>query len=483
MSNIKIIILSLVIFSIFPVQNKSAVPDSLLQKAFESAPCKGDLASHFPIPLVFAEWEDTVTKVYGRNMLAKCNEHIYRDLPPCKAERVPIPKNDFLDSIISKNSALAREIILAGLNTPPEQDQWTFINACKDLKDSAFIGPLIKIAASDPFKTDRAFAYLVLSKYSFSGKNEILRGGLFDNYATIRLLCMELLKNEGDSLYYIAAINPTYLKNPFQMFFYDNSYKILFPNEKNRKFTRKPYNEKVGILKERIGESVPYIIDLANKYNKKPYAQMILYIYGSDEEKKNALTYFTRLLIEHGKLKDSFWSDEFWIRNDLIETLTLNDEKYLREILSIIDNTISAYSKEKDQLLITLCYVFNFCKISGVPEVLKKISSIKNAHPDLYLAAAQSLAFQKSKYAFTMLLQVMNMKKMPFFELAMNHMEELTRITTPGKPEDQGILHNIGLPKEEYKYDEIIKFWENWYNENTEKLYLDDSDGIFKVRK
>ncbi|MBT9583726.1 hypothetical protein IV102_10265 [bacterium] len=127
------------------------------------------------------------------------------------------------------------------------------------------------------------------------------------------------------------------------------------------------------------------------------------------------------------------------------------------------------YSAAKEPLLIALAYAMGPLKHQPAVPVLARFRDLQTNNYDVYTSAALSLAQMRSDEAYPSLLHVLELKRRPFSDLACENLEELTGLTTPGKPKNLGVLHNLGLPEEEQYLTKAAQFWRQWLKEHPRR--------------
>ncbi|MBS2039859.1 hypothetical protein JST97_33045 [bacterium] len=408
--------------------------------------------SHFPVPFAYSDWEAEVVKRYTQNMIAARNEQLREDLPPCKP----------LNGKIPSNPALPSPCWVEALTAKPEESQWSLLTA--DSPDPGWLAAVQKVARLDPNPTDRAFALQRLVGQKDAESHAVLREALFSDNFSLRLLALELLAAQGDTVGDAMVTLPNQIQHPFQLLFCDNALQRLHaPNF--RAWMKLDTAERVKAIPS---GSLSAYLTLAESNSTRPAAALALYVLGTPSQAALALPTLTGELLAQGKQKDEYHSEAFYLRGDIIKAWRdrMDQAPALKVLLR---QNLDAYSPEREPLLIALGYSMGPLNESSAAPVLARFRTVTTDNYDFYTSAALSLAQLGSTEAYPSLLHVLKLQRHPFSDLACDALEELTNVQTPGKPKDMGVLHNLGLPKEELDLAKASAFWENWLQKHPQR--------------
>lgn len=450
----------------------------------EAWPAQEPLLSHYPVPLVYAEWEDAVTKRFGSRSLARYNEHLYEDLSPCKARSAEVPINAIAARLVDSKTPAARKQLADALVAPSEHHQWSVVGALDRELIDEFAEQIITIAKSDAGNTDRAFAYRAIANSSHPDRQQVLECGLFDDYLSVRLLCMELLgqieKANGDGL----LLMPIKGLNPFHFYFVGLASLRALPDVGPDKYFRMRHGDKIDALNTSMPSLKADWLNLARKNRDKTYAQMALWLHGMSEESQAAEVELFDFLLDQGTRDDTYHSNEFWLRSDLIRVFSLGDDEQMRRLVSVFrEHLAEDYDQQKDILLLTLIHAFWYSPQKGLEDELVQVGGLPTKNDDLRLGAALALSTSKTTKAFPALIKIIENKRLPFSGVALSTLERISGVETPNKPPDHGILHKIGVPKKQPDYQAAAKFWSDWYAQNREDLRYDEENKRFVVTR
>ncbi len=456
------------------------VPEEITRETLFQATPKSNLGnSHYPISFVYSDWEKEVVEKYGKMFIARYNEHLYRDLPPIKEVLGEVPENKILKSLIAQNKSRALDLVKEALQNDPQRAQWSIIAQCSSFSSEDLTDLLIDIAMNDPSPTDRAWAIKEIAKKDTPEVRETLKHCLFDISFSIRLMAGELLSQKEKIANGILFV-PYSPKNPFQYYFLEEALHRILPQATVREFTQSPYTEKV----QKISHQDPYLLEnlcaLARSRSKNPIAAMVLYLNGNPEEKSQAFHVLEGVLLEQGKYPDLYHSLEFWLRCDIIHTWQYTSPEQVQKLYDSFRNHLQTYSSEKNLLLITLAYSFEAFTNHNLVKELASIREIKTNNYDLYCGACMALAAKEDKEAFPSLIHLLSLRKEPFVQVAIDVLERLTGLETPGRPRDLGVIHNLGAPKASWNADKAYQHWKDWYSKNKENLVYQEGKFVVK---
>lgn len=460
-----------------------------VKKVLEATPeeYQQPIIGHYPVPYIYEEWIQEVIERFDVTSIAQFNEHLYEDIPPCKNIHPPsegFPENSVLQELINTDPELATKVVLKILSTEQTESKLLAIDACQHLTSSEFTNHLVYITRKALNRTDRAFAYREIVRRQELDLGEILKEGLFDDYHSIRLLCMEWLVDTDVQVGDYTIIVPIQPRNPFHYYFLERALSRLLPGTAFENFFNQPHRQQVEMLHQKNGIGLTEYLNLALHYRYKPFASMVIYLLGNEEQAIDAIRVLEQELLEQGRQrqkqqKDKYHSQGFWVGTDMIQAFQAGSQNRLDYLVRLLSKHVQEYSPEKDKLLSALTYVFQFAPHPKVEQTLVEMQNLKTDYYDLYMGAAAGLAGLKSPQAFPALLKILLDERQPFASLAIKHLETLTGIETPDKPDDLGILHNIGLPKIPISPERAYKFWHNWYQKNKDNLKFDDNKQQF----
>ncbi len=453
-----------------------------VEKILAASPGSTGTMSHFPVPFIYAEWEAPVVKRYGRMSLAKFNQRLYEDLPPFKAENQPVPVNSELAPLMEKDKSAATELALQALASYAYKPVWSVIAATERIRCEKFVQPLITIAHNDPNATDRAFALKELAQYRNALALEQLHESLFDDSQSVRMLVVELLSVRGDQSGDPAILSSDRLLNPFRMFFMENALKRIFPDGSVQPstFFNMELPDQIKLVRKKAPELLDQFLQLAEKYKEKPLASLTLFSMGTDEQAQSALKVLSAELVKQGKQPDRFHGSSFYVRSSIISCLQEATGAKYQMIEQLFLQQSSSYSPDRDIILLALAYSLNHSTDPSVLEKLAAIRNIKTDNYDLYVGAAEALTNSHSKEAFPSLLHILSLKREPFCTVATRDLKKLTGLSTPGTPEDLGMLHNLGVPEGNLDIDKALKFWTDWWQHHKDSLTYDKTTGKFR---
>lgn len=438
--------------------------------------------SHFPVPFIYGDWEKAVTARFGRMSLAQYNENLYEELPPTKDEEQPVPVNSALRSLIQSNKTKASDVIESVLKQNTSRPKWSVIAATEQFKSQRFVEPLINIAKNSSSPTDRAFAYKALSKYDSKESIEAIKYGLFDNNYSIQLLCMNLLGDKRFLPGNMLVLLPHQPVNPFQFYFLEEALKKLLPKENPQSFFRLPLESRTKLVETAHPGLLQQYLDLALLTPKRASAAMSIYTFGNRAQSADAFATLRDILLEQGKHEDVYHSESFWLRCRIYE-IWQSAKGVNREVLAdALKQEVQKYSKDRELFLLALTYAFEKNPVKDVLPALASLKDIKTDNYDVYTGAALSLAAAGDPAVFPSWLHVLSLKRQPFCIVAIRSLEGITGITTPGKPPDEGILANLGVPEQEMDPSKAHAFWSRWYAKNKGKLLFDTKKKRFVVR-
>lgn len=408
--------------------------------------------SHYPIPFAYANWEAEVVKRYSPNMVAARNEQLQEDLPPYKP----------MNSKVPGNPALPSTYWVEALTAKPEEPQWSLLTI--DCPDPGWLSAVQKVARQDPNPTDRAFALQRLAGQKDGESRAVLRESLFSDNFSLRLLALELLAAQGDTVGDALVTLPNQVQHPFQLLFCDNALQRLrAPNY--RSWMKLSTAERVKAISS---ESLTSYLSLAERTSSRPAAALALYVLGSPSQASLALPTLTAELLAQGRQKDEYHSEAFYLRGDIIKAWSDRTDQ-ASALKALLQQNLDAYSPEREPLLIALGYSMGSLNETSAVPTLARFRSLATNNYDVYTSAALSLAQLGSSEAYPSLLHVLKLQRHPFSDLACDALEQLTNVQTPGKPKDMGVLHNLGLPKEELDLAKASVFWENWLRTHPQR--------------
>lgn len=452
-----------------------------VEAIYAASPTSTDTArfSHFPVPLVYAEWEAEVMERFGRMAIAATNRHLYQDLPPIKAEDEGVPSNPAIEKLFSEGETHAAEILLAALGADPARPQWSLIAALARVPGDAPVEALVRIAAADPDPTDRAFAVKDLARRGGPKAKKALRAALLDDHQSVRLLAAQGLGALGDGLGDMALLTPIRPENPFQLLFLEKALGRVIPGADVWEFIRLGWRDRY----EKVKTAKPALV---NAYRNRvvdsrdrPFGAMMTWLLGTEGQAARALAALEDVLLSQGRRPESLNSPEFRLRTVIIQALRQSSDARGQLLAALLAKHLADFSEEKAPLVIALAYTFESCRVPDVVPHLARIRDLKTANPDVYMAAGAGLAGQKSEEAFPSLVHVLGLGKEPFATVAVRHLERLTGLETPGKPRDVGALGNLGLPQDPLDVGRAHRFWKEWYEATQGRLVLDPATGRF----
>jgi hypothetical protein len=407
------------------------------------------------------------------------------------------PENKYLQDLLHRDKNYGLLVINAMLNADPKKPQWSAIAALNGVQSLEIENLLRKIALNDPDRTDRAFALRELGSYSDKESESTLVKGVFDDWPTIRLFCVELLAARGHHKVDPIALIPYRMGNAFTMYFSQCALLRLMPkltpadifqvNDKNAfglsfvsagTFLKLPIPEQIAQLKKVSPNAVDSYLEIALQNEHNAAVLESLFVLGSEQQANEAIKGLEKVLADQGKLKDY---DAFVARSSIIEAFQSSDASKRaileREFVRVIDS----YSEEDALLLTTLCYGLKGTSNQEVLKRLSEVKALKSKHFDLYVAAASTLADAHSKLAFPSLIQILTLKAEPFCTVAARRLHDLTGISGPGDAPNYGMLHNVGIPEFHGDDDKNYRFWSEWYADKEKHLKFEDKRGRFVV--
>lgn len=460
-----------------------AQDDAVISALYQASPGDTEATqfSHHPVPFAYMSWASEVTKTLGLGSLAQCNRHLAEDLPPIAAagDDAP-PQNPELEARLTANPAEARRIAVAALTHDPARAQWSIIQGLHEYDAPELRSALEQVCLHDPDPTDRAFAMKALAARWSPESQRVLRERLFDPYHSVRLMAMELLGTHQDTTGDGLVLLPLQVMNPFQFLFFQHALARALPGQNAGEFLGLSPSERLARLGADAAGVSAYL-KAARTDPNRPVAALALYALGSEEEAEAALAVLERILIDQGTRPDVFHSPDFWLRGDIIEVMGSTPQNHGERLSRMLERQWGADPTQRAFVLVALGYALERCPHAAAEAHLAKYRSLQTENFDLYLSGALGLTSLRSKEAFPSLLHVLGLKKQPFFRLAMDRLEQLTGVETPGKPEDFGALHNIGIPRESINMDTAEKFWSDWYREHGGKLKYDPKRDRFVI--
>lgn len=252
------------------------------------------------------------------------------------------------------------------------------------------------------------------------------------------------------------------VRHPFHLLFAENQLKRLGVSLRYREWSKLTTAER---LKSLPAPALTRYLEAAERYQQYPAAALVKYSLGSQAQANQALKPLCQTLLAQGQEQDEYHSEAFWLRGDII--LAWRSRPDQAEALSILlKENLRSYTPQREPLLIALAYAMGPLKQTAAIPTLAQFRQLQTDNYDLYTSAALSLAQMGADEAYASLLHVLELKRRPFSDLACENLEQLTGVTTPGKPKDMGILNNLGLPEEHQDLEEAATFWRQWLKEH-----------------
>jgi len=451
----------------------------LIERIYGASPESTVGVSHFPVPMIYADWEAEVVSRFGRMSLAGANRHLYEDLPPTKAENDAIPENAVLARLFTEDGARAAKVLVEALGADPHRPQWSLIAACPRVPGDGPVEALIRIAGKDPSATDRAFALKELARRGGEMSKRALLAALLDDNQSVRRIAAHGLAMVGDELGDMIALSPLELQNPFHLLLLDKALGRVLPGTDVREFLGLDWSERHA----KVRAAKPALCERFRKWmldhRDRSFGAMMTWLLGTEEQAAQALATLEALLLAQGGRPDTYHSPDFWMRAAVIQTLLPSRDGRGKLLAALLAKHVESFDEEKAPIVIVLSYVFEHCREPGAVPHLAKVRSLSTRTPDVYMAAAAGLRGQRSEEAFPSLAHVLGLGKEPFATLAVRHLESLTGVKTPGKPRDVAILGNLGLPREPLDIGRSHLFWREWYEASRGRLMLDPASGRF----
>lgn len=455
-----------------------ASAQDLVEEAFEMTPGRTDLAAHGRVPLVYSAWEREVAERYGPYALARYQDALKEDLPPHRGAGKDSPTNPVLSYWLKTEPAKGKALILALLRAKPERPQWSAAQLCHGIEDPALNPLLAEIATVDPQPVDRAQALLALSARKAPELEHVVKSAIFDESFSVRLLALELAQEPPD----IPLLYAVFPRNPFHFLFLEKALAKRLPGVKVGKFFALSPQRRLELLESRHPGARESVLETLRAQPEGPVSDCLLYLLGDEEERSRSWARLETLLLDHGTKPEVYHSPEFWVQAEIISTLSKTGEGGKQPLVESLHRNLADFSQDKEVLILALAYAFQKLKVPEVEADLARIRTLKAKRGDLYQSAATGLAGMRSREAFPSLIHALSLNKHPFTVVSVQLLEKLTGIKTPGKPEDLGVLHNLGLPKQELDGQGAYEFWRDWYSKNKDKLLYDATLDLFVVK-
>jgi formylglycine-generating enzyme required for sulfatase activity len=451
----------------------------LIERIYAATPASTVGFSHFPVPMIYADWEAEVVSRFGRMSLAGANQHLYEDLPPAKAENDPVPENAVLAKLFAEDAGRAAKVLVAALDGDAGRPQWSLIAACPKVSGDGPVEPLVRIAGKDPSATDRAFALKELARRGGARAGEALLAAILDDNQSVRLIAAHGLARTGDAMGDMIVLTPLAPKNPFHLLILEKALGRVLPGTDVRQFVGLDWHDRHA----KVRTAKPALSERFRKWmlenRDRPFGAMMTWLLGTEEQAAEALVALEALLLAQGGRPDTYHSPDFWMRAAVIQAFLPSRAGRRKLLAELLAKHVSRFGEKNAPIVIVLSYVFERCREPSAVPHLAKVRSLATRTPDVYMAAAAGLKGQRSEEAFPSLVHVLSLGKEPFATLAVRHLEELTGVTTPGKPRDVGALGNLGLPQEPLDIGRSHLFWREWYGAQRGRLKLDRASGRF----
>lgn len=408
---------------------------------------------HDPVPFVYGPWQADVLGRYSRNLIVARNEQLFEDLPPYRPLDEPQPEHPLL-------AQAPLTLKIQALTARPEESQWALL--AEKRREPEWLAAARQVAEQDPSLTDRAFALISLADDVES--RPLLEGALFADSLSLRLLAGELLGSRGFTAGDAMAVLPLQIRHPFHLLFAHNQLKRMNVSQSYGAWSRLDTAER---RKGLPAAAISSYLEAAERHGEQPAAALALYSLGSPAQARQALKALCRTLLAQGQEPDVYHSPAFWLRGDIILAWRSRPDQG-DALVSLLQENLQAYAPEREPILIALAYAMGPLQQRASIPTLARFRDLKTDNYDVYTSAALSLAEMKAGEAYASLLHVLELKRRPFSELACQNLEELTGVTTPGKPKDMGILTHLGLPEEHQDLEKAAAFWRRWLKEHPQ---------------
>ncbi|MHC4471499.1 MAG: SUMF1/EgtB/PvdO family nonheme iron enzyme [Planctomycetota bacterium] len=452
---------------------------ALIERIYAATPESTAGFSHFPVPLIYADWEAEVVGRFGRMSLAGANRHLYEDLPPAKAENEPVPENTVLAKLFAEEEDRAARVLVAALGADPKRPQWSLIAACARVPGDGPVEALVRIAGNDPNSTDRAFAVKELFRRGGERSKEALLAALLDDNQSVRRVAAHGLAKIGEELGDMIVLSPLEPQNPFHLLFLEKALGRVLPGTDVREYVGLDWHDRHA----KVRAAKPALCERFGKWmldqRARPFGAMMTWLLGTEEQAVEALATLEALLFAQGGRPDTYHSPDFWMRAAVIQALLPSRDGRVKLLAALLAKHVGSFGEAKAPIVIVLSYVFERCREPSAIPHLAKVRSLSTRTPDVYMAAAAGLKGQRSEEALPSLAHVLGLGKEPFATLAVRHLESLTGLNTPGKPRDVGMLGKLGLPQEPLDIQRSHLFWREWYEASRGRLKLDPASGRF----
>ena len=380
-----------------------------------------------PVPsssAVYEPWLGETLRAYGPRNFEHFKDHLKEDLAPTVEQAKQ-------QTTLSLSEALDKE---------PGFAQWPALSAAsRKPVEQALLTKLEAWLKVQPDATDRAWAYRILAQ---NEQWEGVKWGLFDDYASNRYLCMELLEQPVSDMTILLPSRPL---NPFHYNFLEAAVQRRLGDVSPGAFFDSSVRERAAQIDK---THLQQYLTLAKANKDRVIGAGVLLMLGSDQERSQALGRLEDELLAQAERPDVFHGQDFWLRGDIIQIFANHPET--EELTELLTRTVESYSPKKEMLLLALAYSLDYADAPGAASSLARVSQIKTDNYDLYLASALALSKYDEEKAKGSLLHVVSLKRQPFVSMALLRLEKLTGQKTPGWGE--GRLHP--------DMDEAYKFWE-----------------------
>lgn len=445
-----------------------------LQAIFRDNPNQipSGLASSTPIPVIYADFLGAVTARVDKTALAEFKTALLADLPPFIDVNDPVPENKTLGGLLQQNKKRAIALIVIALTKFPDHSKWTILRACGALDAAELDEPLETVALTDTNATNRAFAFKAIAQRKQKNAAALLQEGLFDPQLSIRLLCMELLSEAGENIGSVTAVMPCRPRHAFQFLFLETALKRVMPTIDAPTFFKQPFSIRYGAFTGAAPEVTKSFVALAEKRADRPYAAMVLYLCGDEVASAKALDTLVKVMLENGKKPADHRSPEFQIQSDLVDVFQQSTPAQFKAIQKIFKTNLREFSEEREALLTTLAYAQSVSDAPDLADDLLRVRDMQTRNKDLLLGAALALAHHKSPQAIPSLIQILSMRSDAYTVVAIQTLEKLTGIETPGVPRPDPKTGQYD-PKAAWNVQGAYDFWRKWIQNMDHDLQFD----------
>ena len=165
-------------------------------------------------------------------------------------------------------------------------------------------------------------------------------------------------------------------------------------------------------------------------------------------------------------------SPEFQIQSDLVDVFQQSTPAQFLAIQKIFKTNLREFSEEKEALLTTLAYAQSLSDAPDLADDLLRVRDMQTRNKDLLMGAALALAHHKSPQAIPSLIQILSMRSDAYTVVAIQTLEKLTGIETPGVPRPDPKTGQYD-PKAVWNVQAAYDFWRKWIQNQDHDLKYD----------